>query len=199
MANDSFLSHNELLSQEPDLTALQRAHRRLGDDRSGSIAELERLAAAGSVLSMMYLAQSFRAGPFMDAEKSKFWYERAFEKRAKNSIVNLGNAYVSSGEILKAKATFEIGVAEDDYPSMYRLARLYINHPHIGVTPDKIHDLLMKSHQGGQVRALNNLSFLYIKGRYGIKKIPLGCYYYILSLINGFRIGIKNPDDRRLW
>jgi|UPI00055CA4B4 tetratricopeptide (TPR) repeat protein len=199
MEKNNFFSHEELLQQEADLPALQQAHRLLKTDPLAGTQRLEILARSGSVLSMMYLAEFYRTRSPIDLDKAKSWYQRAFDNRALNAIYNLGTLCFHRQELDEALQVFNSGIEQGDGPSLYWLAKLYISHPELGGSPEEIKKLLEGAINKGQVRAKNHLAFLYMQGVYGWSKVPAGICYYLSSLVEGFRLGLNNPKDRRLW
>jgi tetratricopeptide (TPR) repeat protein len=191
--------HELLLREEPDLPRLQAAYALLSTNTARGLSELEELATGGSVLSMLYLASAYKREPHADPSKTEYWYKAAYEKGALNSFSGLGTLYYRQGRYKEAEKVFAAGVARNDEVSMHWLARIYIqdrSHQHDFM---EIKDLLERSMTLGQIRAKNQLAFLLMRGRYGMMGIPRGVFLYLSSLVDGFRVGLRNPDDRRLW
>jgi len=72
-------SDKELWKREPDQARLNQASLQLNTEPEKALAELEKLASAGSVLSMVYLGHAFRngIGAAIDVDKSENWYRKA--------------------------------------------------------------------------------------------------------------------------
>jgi len=195
----SLMDRDELLAREPDVRRLQDAYALLSTNPPRGLIELEELAKDGSVLSMLYLANAYKREPHADLSKTEIWYRAAYEKDSLDSIAGLGITYFQQKKYEAAEKVFERGVAHNDGVSMYWLARIYVEDPkHKGRYSD-IKDLFERSMMLGQVRAKNQLAFLLMRGRYGIGNIPRGIFLYFSSVVDGFRIGLRDPDDRRLW
>lgn len=157
------------------------------------------MAKGGSVLSMLYLANNYHRGPRADLSKAEKWYRAAYEKGALNSFAGLGAIYFGQGNYAEAKKVFLNGVSRDDGVSMYWLAKIYLKEESHIDRNNEIKELLERAMSLGQIRAKNRLSFLMMGGRYGIKNIPRGIFLYFSSMVDGFRVGLRNPGDRRLW
>jgi uncharacterized protein len=193
------MDHDELLAREPDVRRLQDAYALLSTNLPKALIELEELAKGGSVLSMLYLANAYKREQYADPAKTELWYRAAYEKGALDAFAGLGITYFQQKKYEEAEKIFESGVTHNDGVSMYWLARVYIEDPrHKGRYSD-IKNLFERSMALGQVRAKNQLAFLFMKGRYGIKNIPRGIFLYFSSAVDGFRVGLQDPDDRRLW
>jgi TPR repeat protein len=197
-----------LLSQEPDQAGLREAYELLSSDILLARSKLELLANAGSVLSMMYLANSFKkeylenksGAALSTAER---WYRKAFENGALNAYAGLGATLIWKKMYKEAEEVFVAGTKRDDSVSMYYLAKLILR-DYSDRSPDKRRvpyaiELLDRAAELGQVRAKNRLAFFFLAGKGGAGKLPKGLALYFSSLLDGFRVGIRNPDDRRLW
>jgi TPR repeat protein len=191
--------HEQLLAREPNLKRLQGAYALLSTDIEKGRSELEELANQGSVLSMLYLATSYKRGPHADQSKVERWYRAAYEKNALNAFSGLGTLYYGQGKYDLAEKIFVDGVSRNDAVSMYWLAKIYIEGPKLREKSDEIKHLLERSAAFGQVRAKNRLAFLLMRGRYGVTSIPRGVFLYFSSVVGGFRIALRDPEDRRLW
>jgi TPR repeat protein len=188
-----------LLREEPDLPRLQTAYALLSTDLPKAILELEQLAEKNSALSMLYLGDAFKGGHYADPAKAERWYRAAYQKSVLNAFFGLGTLYYRQGRYEEAERVFAAGVARNDEVSMHWLARLYVRDRSQQHSFIEIKDLLERSMALGQIRAKNQLAFLLMQGRYGVASVPRGIFLYLSSLIEGFRVGLRDPDDRRLW
>jgi len=98
-----------------------------------------------------------------------------------------------------AEKMFIDGASSGDGAAMYWLARIYMRRQVTEENSSKIKILLEDAIARGQVRAKNSLAFLSMKGRYGKKNIPKGVFLYFSSLVDAFKVAVRNPDDPRLW
>lgn len=195
---NKLLTHDELMAREPDVKRLQDAYALLAADPRRGVAELEELAGRGSVMSMLYLAQTFQQGPLADPGKTESWYRAAYEADSLNAVFGLGGFYYRENNYAEAEKVFREGASRGDGLSMYWSASVYTVAPGNTDRSHEIRDLLERSMRLGQVRAKNSLGFLFMKGRYGVRNIPRGVFLYLSSLVDGFRIGYKDPTSRRL-
>lgn len=195
----NLLGHNELLAQEPDLKRLQDAYALLSTDTPRALMELEDLAKSGSVTSMGYLGKTYKDGSYADPVKAERWLIAAYERGSLNAALSLGGIYYRQGSFDLAEKMFTDGALNGNGAAMYWLARIYMRGRVTEEKYSKIKDLLEDATAQGQIRAKNSLAFLLMKGRYGIKNVPRGVYLYFSSLIDAFKVGVRNPDDPRLW
>jgi TPR repeat protein len=126
------------------------------------------------------------------------WYRAAYERGSSSALFGLGSYYYRRENYGEAEKIFMDGVSKNDAVSMYWLASIYVVRHQDG-KDFEIKDLLERSAALGQIYAKNSLAFLLMKGRYGLRNIPRGIMLYFLSIIEGFKTGIRNPHDRRLW
>jgi TPR repeat protein len=191
--------HNELLAQESNIQRLQEAYALLSTSPSRGVAELEEMAKGGSVLSMLYLANHYHRGAHADLEQAERWYRQAYERNAMNSFSGLGAICFSQARYREAEEIFMNGTLRGDGVSMYWLAEMYRRKFVCRRDKFDVKELLERSMSLGQIRAKNRLAVLLLRGTYGLKNVPRGVGLYFSSIIDGFRVGLRNPDDRRLW
>jgi len=191
--------HNELLAQEPDLKRLQDAYALLSTDTPRALTELEELAMGGSVASMGYLGNTYKDGSYADPLKAERWLRAAYERGSLNAALSLGGIYYRQGNFDLAERMFEDAALNGDGTGMHWLAKIYMRGQVTEEKYSKIKDLLEDATAQGQIRAKNSLAFLLMRGRYGIKSVPRGIFLYFSSLIDAFKVGFRDPDDRRLW
>lgn len=196
MTKSEFLTHDELLQREPDLKSLQEAHKRLSTALPGAVADLEKLAANGSIMALLYLGNVYQT-KLLDRERAREMYQAAYDQKALNAIFHLGGLYYSEGEFGKAVEIFSSGSLVNDSVSMFWLAMSHLKLK--SANSDEIHSLLMNSAALGHIRARNQLGILYLKGRYGFERIPRGLLMYLTSIAQGFSVARRNSRDRRLW
>lgn len=197
--NRKLLDHNKVLALEPDRDRLQRAYELLSSDIARAMIELEHLAGMGSILAMEYLGRAHLRPPHVDLEASERWLKQAHEKGSLAAALSLGGLYYRARNFEAAEQIFFEAAANDDGAAMYWLARIHMRPGNTEANYAEIRDLLQRAMAKGQVRAKNTLSFLLMKGRYGLKEVPRGLALYASSLIDAFRVGMRDPEDPRLW
>lgn len=195
-----FLNVDQLASQEAgNIERLNNAKLLVAKDQKKAIEELEQLASSGSVLSMLYLGNLYKYGANPDLSKSETWYRAAYERRALDGVAGLGIHYLNQNRFEDADRVFTEGMNDNDSVSTYYLARSFVLNPKSTKSYQDINDLYEKAIELGQVRAKNQLAFNLMKGHLGFQNIARGVYLYCSSVVDGFRIGIRDPNDRRLW
>jgi TPR repeat protein len=196
------LEDNEIMAREQDLERLRHAYELIRTDRSRAIVELERLASEGSVMSAIYLADSFVKEPNIDNEKAEKWLKVAYERGSARGLFHLAKHYVKIGNYNDAEKVYLNGVSRNDGPSMYYLVKLYIKINRYGVASSEVRNLLESAAALGQVKAMHDLWILYIKGTFGIRNIPRGVFLLVYFILRGFKwtfAGAYGPSDRRRW
>jgi len=193
------MEHDALVAQERDVKRLQDAYALLSTNRQRALVELEELANGGSVLSMLYLAQTYASEPGADHARAEKWYRAAYERGSSTALFALGSKYFREGKYEEAEQIFSDGVSKNDGVSMYWLASLYIVDPRNRGEPDRIRDLVERSAALGQVRAKRDLASFLMKGRYGKREIARGLYLSFSSVIEAFLVGYRDPASRKLW
>jgi len=198
MTERKLLDYDELMSREPNREALQAVHALLSKDKQAAISRLEQLAAQGSVMSMLYLAHVFERGELKNPKLAEEWHRTAYQHGALPGAFGLGSYHYDAGNLAAAERYFREGIIHNDPRSMYWLATLFRRH--FGDEKKaEVKNLLERSITLGHVRAKNSLSFLLMKGEYGLSSIPRGIFLYFSSLIDGFRVALKDPDSPLLW
>jgi TPR repeat protein len=176
--SDGLLDHEALMAREADVPRLQEAYELLSTDREHALAPLEELAGRGSVLSMLYLAQTYGAEPGGDRAKAEKWYRLAYERGSSTALFALGSLYYRERNYDEAEKIFKDGASKNDGVSMYWLASTYVvDTRHTGKSAE-IKELLERSMALGQVYAQHDLGLFLLKGRYGLKNIPRGLYLF---------------------
>ena len=198
MANHLF-DDRELMAREPDLERLRQAHGFLSTNVARALADLETLAREGSVLSMLYLAQTYQLGPKPDPVKAERWYRSAYEKGSSTALFSLGTTYYRQGDYATAEKFFSEGVSKNDIPSMYWLATIYLVGPARPGHAEQARVLLEKAIQGGHVHAKHGLGLLYLKRRFGTRNMVRGLWLFLTGMIDAFRVTYRDPSSRRLW
>ncbi|MHB1304854.1 MAG: tetratricopeptide repeat protein [Acidiphilium sp.] len=191
---------NELWKQEPDLTQLRYAHDLLTTEPAKALVVLQKLADDGSVMSMIYLAGGFEAGIFgvISLPEAEKWYLRAYENGSYTAQFNLGALYFNSGQYDAAKKIFMNGVSQDDPPSMYWLARIYLRDKGNGESLNRARNLLERAAGRGHFYARRKLSVLTMKGCFGMWKAPRGFCMFLATAVAGIKIARDHPHRRGL-
>ena len=199
MDESSLKDHDTLMAQEPDVKRLQDAYALLRTDPPRALVELEELANRGSVVSMLYLGETYAKEPYVDRIKSEKWYKSAYHGGSATGLFALGALYYREGKYAEAEKTFADGVAKSDPVSMYWLASVYVVDARHRGKSTEIRTLLEKSATLGHIRAKHDLSLFLMKGRYGKRDVLKGIWLYITNLIDAFKVSYRDPTSWRLW
>lgn len=190
------MNDEELRSSEPDLSKLDRAQTLVSTDFSSARAMFEELANCGSVLAMSYLAFALLKNG--DIQEAKRWYRAAYERGSSTGLHSLAMIENRQGFTRKAEILWEQGASQDDGPSVFRLATLYLNSAD-EMKRAQSRALLEKAHGLGQVRATILLAQRLASGKYGIQNVPKGIVLFLCGSVSVVRVARRDLADRRLW
>jgi TPR repeat protein len=186
----------EFRNSDPDRAKVERAQALASTDFSEARSMLEELASRGSVMAMLHLASALANRG--DTQEAKRWYRTAYENGSSTGLYCLAMLENGQGFVRKAEILWMEGASEDDGPSVFRLATLYLNSPDL-TKHAQAKELLEKAHSLGQLRATILLGRRLASGKYGIKNVPKGVVVLLRGLVSTFRVAQRNPVDRRLW
>jgi TPR repeat protein len=205
VANSTLLEDHEVMEREPDLNRLQYAYELLQSDHSSAVTELEKLANGGSIMSALYLAHYYAVKPFTDEAKKEKWLKVAYQRGSARGLMHLAAHYEKNNNYDYAEQIYLNGVSQNDAPAMYYLAKLYQKTRRYNITSREIKRLLERAASLGHAKAMHDLWLLYIKGAFGIWRIPKGFFLLLLFLIRATRLSfgqqsdVYGQSDRRLW
>jgi tetratricopeptide (TPR) repeat protein len=203
--NRELLEDGHVMANEHDLERLRHAYDLLHTDRFRAMKELENLANEGSVMSALYLADCFEQEPTIKIDQAEKWLKFAFEQGSARGLFKLAEHYTKIQDYDDAEKVYQVGVSQNDGPSMYYLAKLYMKTNRYKVTSSEIRSLLEKAAALGQAKAARDLWLLYIKGVFGIWNIPKGVFLLVGFILKAFKLtvvqrtGAYGPNDRKLW
>lgn len=138
--------------------------------RPDAFAAYENAANLGSDKAMIRLAQSSKAEG--NAEKTKFWYEKANEKGNLIAAVNLGKIYIKEGNCARGLPLVEKGKDTLVFDAKYYLARILYEK----TCSDAPNDLVVRINEdaanSGIVFSVFRLAKMYYYGEYTPKNLP---------------------------
>ncbi|HEX3365616.1 hypothetical protein [Phenylobacterium sp.] len=151
-------------------------------DHAGRV-EMERLAKAGSLSAILYLADALRTGWLYekDLELSEEWYRVAVTMGSHRAIYSIGQIQLAKDEIVEAMNKFRIGVDANYPPSIDSLAGILYNRIRTESSIKEAKSLWWRAASMGHVYAIRNLARLYISGREGVLLIPFGLIVLIYA------------------
>lgn len=193
------LDDNALFEGETHPNQVRGARRLLSENKPKAIQQLTTLAHQGSVVSMLYLAQNFQEGPDHNPSQTEKWYRLAYDNHSLTAAYGLGTHHRLFGKLRDAEEMYRQGAINGHSRSMYWLGRLYESKPTVfGRKYDEIAQLFARASSLGHIAATNRLGHILARGRCGLRSVPRGFYLVLNSMVQGFRVAIKDPDDPRL-
>ena len=110
----------------------------------------------------------------------------------------LGRVYLDLKRYAEAQRMFEIGVSENDAPSMNMLGRMYKNG--IGVNRDitRARSLLEKSVSLGNLFAKRSLAEILLRGNFGPLQFLRGIYLWISGFMEVATVAFADSRSDRL-
>lgn len=185
---------------EPDIQAFSRANSLLVSDPSTGLAELERLAEAGSLMSMYVLGETFRNGTlgYVDLTKAEEWYRMAADRGQVRAAYALGWLYGNRGDAAAAINMYERGARNGYAPAMNALALMYF----YGQGTDRNLDLARSWWEVGVSKG-HGLSKIalgahFAKGKYGSSRILRGIFLIISAFFELPLIYFKDKFSDKL-
>ena len=132
-------------------------------------------------MSMLYIGDAYdeKGAATTDLTQAAEWYSRAADRGSVLGRYKLGRVYLDLKRYAEAQRMFEIGVSENDAPSMNMLGRMYKNG--IGVNRDisKARPLLERSVSLGNLFAKRSLAEILLRGNFGPLQFLRGIYLWI--------------------
>ena len=176
----------ELGVNDPYLSEYLSAGRTLDRDRPQALREIESLARRGSVLSMLFVADSLRRGSDwkIDLDKSAGWYGHAASLGSGRAMYGLGRVHLARRELDKAIDALEAACDRGCGAAMWTLGLLY-KQGGDGVAPDidKARALFERGASQGHIWSSRTLSILLMSGRYGFWARLFGYGRYLTAFI----------------
>lgn len=191
------LYHDDIIKREPEIDTLRTAYQLIRTDVPLARDKLISLSKIGSIMAMLYLAESY--GDTLDVKSAKYWYKNAYEAGSSLALLKLVFLIRRSGDYLQAETLLKAGVARGDAPSFYSLGQIYHNNPIFRDKRGDARNLLEQAANMGQLRAQALLARLLISGRYGVAEIPKGIRLFFSFVATAFKVAMNDPNDRRLW
>lgn len=178
---------------EPDIEELRRSHALIQTDPNQAVICLEKLVERGSTMSMWYLAHLYRTGENIpkDLEKAKYWCVQAKNKGLLHASYMLGDIYYRSQDFESARKAFSDGLSMKYYPSIYRLAKMYQDG--IGIEENLVEAgrLFRLGAENKHLLSKRALALMYIKGCFGLLRIPVGIFIFMACIYDIILYAIK--------
>jgi TPR repeat protein len=184
---------------DPFLREYLAAGKALERDRVQGLAEITLLADRGSVLSMLFLADSLRNGDDgkADLNKSEGWYSRAASLGSGRALYGLGLIQLRRGEIAKAVQAFEAAGEQRCGAALWALGLIYKQGDE-SVAPD-IEQARAHFERGaslGHVWSSRSLSVLLMSGHWGFLAHLRGVATYLTGFVAAAVAILSNRHDR---
>ena len=195
---------SELFANEPDMEKLQLVYSKLSEDPEAAIEELQRLADAGSTMSMIYIANLFQHGRGVpvDLKEYEVWLRRAEASGSVFAAYKLARLYMASHEFVAAENSLVWSASAGFLPSIARLGSIYSNGFGVAINKLEARRLLEAAYKQGHLAGMRNLAHLLLRGDFGfIAQIRGAILYFVLPLRMvkiSYRKRHENSDALRL-
>lgn len=185
---------------EPDLNELRQAHQLIDTALQEAMERLEGLAARGSAMSMMYIADAYRSGKGakIDLVRAEEWYRRAAENGVILGTYELARMHLDAKRYVEAKETLAIGASKQHLPSINMLGTMYRDG--LGVDRDlkRARDLFETAAAGGHVFAKRDLGAVLMRGKFGMCQTVRGLMLFMASIGDLVIVGSSDSLSERL-
>ena len=166
-----FTSESENIdwTKEPDINEYRQLFELSNSDPKAALPGLEKLAARGSVASMLHLASGYMRGiPENRRDYAKRWYSLASNKEHQGATMVYGRLCLDDKEYNAAKTAFEKVAKLGDPTALYMLGSMRLKG--LGDAPSKEQGvaLLTQSSVLGSSFATRDLVILMLSGKLGL-------------------------------
>jgi len=172
----------------------------LATEPARALVELKALAARGSVVSMLYIADAYRKGRGTAVEiyEAKDWYTRAMQSGSVTGCYELGRIYYEQRNYSKAEEAFRQGESKNHAPSIHMLGLMHLKGIGVEKNRDKARELFEKASSLGHVFAKRNLAILLMTGRYGASQFVRGLTLFVTGIKHLLAVVVSDRYDERL-
>jgi len=169
-------NNEEIWKHDSDLDSVRRAEKLREDDPKAAFAQLHALAEAGSVWSMLLTGYAYLTGEGTTADEAaaEQWLRRAAGLGCQDAQLRLGSLYRKRRDFVECERIYGMGPDGVWSPATYYLAWAKLRQP---ATPQRTQDarrLLELAASQGDIEAELDLSVLMVRGRFGMRLIPVG-------------------------
>jgi TPR repeat protein len=155
-------------------------------DRPAAIEIIEKLAKSGSILSILYIADSLRTGWIYgkDLIAAEEWYRIAISSGSNRGQYGLGLVYHAAAKYDQAILEFESSASKQYPPSMFMLGWMYYFGQSVDVCFNKAKFWWLEGAIRGHYNSMKYLSDLIISGKFGLFRLPIGYLWRIRATVN---------------
>lgn len=163
---------------EPNLEALRAAQEKINKQPLEAISELETLSSRGSIISKWVLGDIYYRGEHIkkDYLRSKEWFEFFSAPERPFGYYMVGRILSEIGRFDLAKMWYRRGVEVKYLPCMYRLGIMCFESD--GNCKIEGEALIREAAHRGHLFAKRYLAGLYLKGRFGLTRVPYGVFIF---------------------
>jgi TPR repeat protein len=188
-------------ANDPFLADYERARDTLrGPDWREGLAELERLAYGGSILSMLLVSDAMLHGWMYDQDLpgAEAWYRVAADSNSARGLCGLGLTYLQMDRFSDAISNLEGAIARGYPPAYNALAGVYFRGDGVAADRQRALTLWREGAALGHLMSKRNLVQQQVSGRYGFRNRWVG---WLCLLPVAFETAIakaENPYTDRL-
>lgn len=186
---------------DPHIDGYRRAAALLhGADWQRGLEDMERLAHQGSIMSMLSVSDSMRAGwgYEQDLPGAEAWYRVAAASGSARGVFGLGLTHLLMKRFDEAIQEFETAIAQGYTPAYNSLAGMYFRGDGVATDRKRALELWRKGAQLGHLPAKRNLLTQRIEGHYGISGRLAGWLDLLPYACEFVAVRRSNSDTDRL-
>lgn len=180
MSHATKLSSNHRFAREPDMTRLSAAYAKRETDWPRALSEFKALADQGSIMSMLYVADSygFGIGTPINREEHERWLRRAKDAGSASAAYKLGVFYLDAGKYDEAIDNLLFAASLDFPPALARMGYLYAKAQGVAFDKVKARDFLERANSRGHLYSKRLLAALLIREDFGVFQKLRGLMLY---------------------
>lgn len=165
-----------------------------------ALQDLERLAHAGSIMSILMVSDAMLTGwsYAQDLPRAEAWYQVAVESGSARGLVGLGLTHLLMGRYSEAIQDFEAAIARGFPPAYNALAGIYFRGDGVPVDRRRALELYRKGASLGHLPAWRNLVQQSLHGRFGPFRRVVGLLTAFPMAYELVRVKAKTPYTDRL-
>jgi TPR repeat protein len=185
---------------DPFLAEYETARDLVKQDPNMGVNRLEELSYKGSILSILYIADSMRTGWVyeQDLPGAEKWYAVAVEAGSVRGLHGLALAHKQQGRYEESLAELERAVELNYPPAMNSLAAMHFYGTGVPEDRDKARKIWRRGIKMGHFYSKKHLAWEYMRGKYGPLRIFEGLLLLMNAAIGVFIIANKSIYTDRL-
>jgi TPR repeat protein len=155
------------------------------------------LAEQGDIWAQVTLGWMYHSGTGVERglEDAKEWYSKAASSNSPEAEYYLASLYRTQERYQEARDWLERSAAQGFPPAIYQLGRVYLFGEGVIADRKKALEYFEDAAQKGHLFARRNIAAEILKGRRGLRRIPVGFIEFVRVLCAVVRVGWHDPDS----